>query len=131
MNSTITSQPFVLTAEAISRLRVEALGSIVGVKHRVVWRTERSMAGVMTVEAGHQLGMHRHRVNQHHMWVLDGHAKILGVEVGPGSYAHVPSGADHDIDASETEGCTVFYLYLSPGEDAATPDESAGDAAHA
>jgi mannose-6-phosphate isomerase-like protein (cupin superfamily) len=131
MDSTATSQAFVLTAEAISRLRVEALGSIVGVKHRVVWRTDRSMAGVMTVEGGHRLGTHRHRANQHHMWVLHGHARILGVEVGPGSYAYVPSGADHDIDASETEGCTVLYLYLSPDEETATPDEAAGDAAHA
>jgi mannose-6-phosphate isomerase-like protein (cupin superfamily) len=115
MDSTITSTPFVLTAEAIRRLPVEGLGSIAGVKHRVVWRAEGSMAGVMIVDAGHRLGTHRHRANHHHMWVLDGHATILGVEVGPGSYAHVPSGVDHDIDASETEGCTIFYLYLPPG----------------
>jgi hypothetical protein len=46
--------------------------------------------------------------------VLEGSADILGVEVGPGSYAHIPNGVDHDIDASATDGCTVFYLYLRP-----------------
>ncbi len=108
------SEPFVLTAEAIRALPLEPFGSIGGVTHRVLWRTESSMAGVMTVEAGHRLGTHRHRANHHHIWVLDGRAVILDVEVGRGSYAHVPRGVDHDIDASETGGCTVFYLYLPP-----------------
>ena len=72
------------------------------------------MAGVMTVEAGHRLGRHTHRGNHHHMLVLDGRATILGTELGPGSYVHIPSGVEYDIDASATGGCTVLYLYLSP-----------------
>jgi len=114
MDPTSASPPFVLTAEAIATLPVEGLGSIAGVSHRVVWRAESSMAGVMTIEGGHRLGLHRHRANQHHLWMLAGRARILGVEMGPGSYAHVPSGVDHDIDASDTTGCTLFYLYLPP-----------------
>jgi quercetin dioxygenase-like cupin family protein len=47
--------------------------------------------------------------------VLEGHAVILDTEVGPGSYVYVPGGVDHDIDATASEGCTVFYLYLRPG----------------
>ena len=74
------------------------------------------MAGVLTVEAGHRLGPHAHRVNHHHLWVLNGRATILGTELGPGSYVHVPSGVEHDIDASSTGGCTVFYLYLHHAE---------------
>jgi len=115
MHPTITSPPVVLTAEAIGRLPTERLGSIAGVTHRVIWRNGNSMAGVMRVAAGHRLGTHRHRTNHHHLWVVDGRATILGVEVGQGSYVHVPSGIDHDIDAAETGGCTVFYLYLAPG----------------
>ena len=115
MDAMTMSEPFVLTAEAIKALPVEPFGSIAGVNHRVLWRTESSTAGVLTVEAGHRLGTHRHRANHHHLWVLDGRAVILDVEVGAGSYAHVPHGIDHDIDASETGGCTVFYLYLPPG----------------
>jgi hypothetical protein len=115
MDSTISPAPLVLTAEAITRLPVERLGSIAGVTHQVVWRTESSTAGVMTVDAGHRRGVHRHRANHHHLWVLDGRATILGVAVGPGSYAHVPSGVDHDIDASETGGCTGPLSHLAPG----------------
>ena len=108
--------PIVLSADAIAAIRAEPLGKIEGVSHRVVWRNEAAMAGVMRVEAGHRLGTHSHHLNHHHMWVLDGHAVILGAELGPGSYVHVPRGVDHDIDATGSEGCTVFYLYLPPGE---------------
>jgi mannose-6-phosphate isomerase-like protein (cupin superfamily) len=78
----------------------------------VLWSNAQSMAGVMTVAGGHNLGAHAHRANHHHMWVLDGRAVILGTEVSAGSYVHVPAGVDHDVDATGTDGCTLFYLYL-------------------
>ncbi len=108
-------RPVVLTAEAIAAIPATPLGNLDGVVHRVLWRNEKSMAGVLTVEAGRRLGAHTHRVNHHHLWLLDGRATILGTELGPGSYVHVPSGVEHDIDASATDGCTVFYLYLRYG----------------
>ena len=52
------------------------------------------MAGVLTVEAGRRLGAHAHRVNHHHLWVLNGRATILGTELGPGSYVDIPSGVE-------------------------------------
>jgi mannose-6-phosphate isomerase-like protein (cupin superfamily) len=112
MDSMTTPQPIVLTPEAIVTLPVEPLGPQAGVTHRVLWRNATSMAGVLTVEPGCHLGLHAHRVNHHHMWVLEGHATILGTELGPGSYVHIPSGVEHDIVASGTDGCTVYYLYL-------------------
>jgi quercetin dioxygenase-like cupin family protein len=108
--------PVVLTADAIAAIPAEPLGNIAGVANHVVWRNGTSMAGVLAVEAGRRLGTHAHSVNHHHIWVLEGHAKILGTDVGPGSYVHVPRGVDHDIDASASEGCNVFYLYLRPGD---------------
>jgi mannose-6-phosphate isomerase-like protein (cupin superfamily) len=116
MESLSPSAPIVLSADAIAAIPAEPLGNIEGVLHKVVWRNDASMAGVLTVAPGHRLGTHSHHVNHHHMWVLDGHAVILGADVGPGSYVHVPHGVDHDIDATDSEGCTVFYLYLPPGE---------------
>lgn len=116
MESLTGSLPVVLTADAIATLPSEPLGGIEGVSHRVVWRNATSMAGVLEVEAGHRLGTHAHRVNHHHIWVLDGHAEILGTDVGPGSYVHVPHGVSHDIATTDSEGCTVFYLYLRPGD---------------
>jgi ChrR-like protein with cupin domain len=110
----MTAQPTVLTPDAIDELAFEPLGPMEGVTHKVLWRDDGSMAGVLKVEGGHHLGAHAHRVNHHHMWVLDGFANVLGAELGPGFYVHIPSGVEHDIDASATNGCTVFYLYLRP-----------------
>ena len=112
MTPITTMGPVVLSAEEIAALPTEPLGPGPGVVHKVLWRSEDSMAGVLTVPAGERLGSHRHRANHHHIWVLAGRAVILGSELGPGSYAHVPLGVDHDIDASDTEGCTALYLYL-------------------
>jgi hypothetical protein len=39
---------------------------------------------------------------------------VLGETIGPGSYVHIPAHVVHDIDATATEGCTMFYLYLRP-----------------
>lgn len=103
----------VMTADEIAALPREPLGNLPGVEHAVLWRDGTSMAGVLTVAGGHALGAHTHRVNSHHMWVLAGSATVLGTVVGPGSYIHVLPGVEHDIDATDTSGCTVFYLYLS------------------
>ena len=106
--------PTVLTADAIAALPVEPLGNLDGVSHRVLWRDATSMSGVLTVQAGHRLGTHAHRLNEHHIWILEGQASILGKTLGEGGYVHVPSELEHDIDATSTGGCTVLYLYLRP-----------------
>jgi hypothetical protein len=49
------------------------------------------------------------------MWVLDGSATMLGSHVGPGSFVHIPSGVEHDIDARATQGCADFYVYAASG----------------
>lgn len=104
--------PTVLTADAVDALPMQPLEGVVGVAHRVLWSTDSSTAGVMKVDAGHRMGPHAHRINHHHLWVLAGEADVLGHRLGVGSYAHIPSGVEHDIDATTTGGCTVFYLYL-------------------
>ena len=114
MEPVTASMPTLFTPEEISAIPPTPLGALGGVTHRVLWHNDTSMAGVLTVEAGHRLGSHAHRVNHHHMWVIDGQARVLGAELGPGSYVHIPSGVEHDIDASASAGCTVFYLYLPP-----------------
>jgi quercetin dioxygenase-like cupin family protein len=109
------AQATLLSTEQIEQLPITALGDIDGVTNRVLWRDATSMAGVLTVEGGHQLGRHAHRANHHHFWVLDGRAEVCGTVVQPGSYVHIPAGVEHDIDARTTDGCTVYYLYLLPG----------------
>jgi quercetin dioxygenase-like cupin family protein len=116
--ATTTQRPTVLTAEAISARPAGSVptagGPAEGITNRVLWSTDTSMAGVLSVQAGHRLGAHTHRRNHHHIWVVDGEVTILGELLGPGSYAHIPGGVVHDLDATNTGGCTVFYLYILP-----------------
>jgi hypothetical protein len=106
--------PVTLTPDQIDALASERLGAIEGVRNKVLWRDDASMAGLLRVDAGSNLGDHAHRVNHHHVWILTGHADILGARLGPNSYVHIPAGVRHDIDATATEGCTFFYLYIKP-----------------
>ncbi len=116
---TTTARPTVFTPEAIDRLPrgsiTTSTGPAEGVTNRVLWSTDTSMAGLLTVQAGHRLGTHTHRLNQHHIWLVDGQVAILGEVLGSGSYVHIPGGVPHDLDATSTGGCTVFYLYIRPG----------------
>jgi len=104
----------VLTTDEIAAIRNEPLAALEGVTNRQLWTDGTSIAGILTIEAGHRLGMHAHRQNHHHMWVIEGSAEILDHRLEKGAYAHIPSGVDHDIDATATDGCTVFYLYQRP-----------------
>ena len=107
-----SAQPTVLRAVEVAELPKTTLGSGPGVENQLLWTDETAAAGVLTVRKGHRLGAHTHRQNHHHFWVLAGAATVLGQEIGPGTYVHVPSGVEHDIDATATEGCTVYYLYI-------------------
>jgi len=115
MDAKVIPPPQVLTSEAIADLPVVPIGTVQGVERRILWRDGSSEAGILVVFGGHQLGLHTHRSNHHHMWVLDGAATILGTDVGPGSFVHIPSGVEHDIDARATDGCAVFYVYAPSG----------------
>lgn len=119
MDKPMPSTPVVLSAEAIGELALLSLGDLEGVRHRVLWSDESSMAGVMQVDAGHHLGEHSHRRHHHHVWILEGGARVLGEDLVSGSYVHIPDGVAHDIDATSSKGCTFLYLYLDQGRDAA------------
>lgn len=116
MDVTAQARATLASAGRIATLPAEPLGDLPGVTHRVLWQDGTSMAGVLTIAAGHRLGTHTHRRHHHHMWLLDGRARILGEDLGPGSYTHIPSGVAHDIDATDTGGCRVFYLYVRYGD---------------
>jgi quercetin dioxygenase-like cupin family protein len=116
MQADVPFPPTILTPQAIAQLPVQPLGTDPGVTHRVLWHDQTSMAGLLTVEAGQRLGGHSHRVNHHHMWVTEGHPRILGEDLRPGSYVHIPSHIHHDIEAPADEACTVLYFYLRPSD---------------
>jgi quercetin dioxygenase-like cupin family protein len=102
----------VVTPEGRRHLPQAPLGTIDGVMNTVLWTDGTSMTGVLDVAAGHRLGEHRHRRHLHHMWVLAGEAVIAGDRVGPGTFVHIPPGVDHDIDATDSGGVSVYYSYV-------------------
>ena len=116
METVTTKTPVVLSAEALASIPATPFGPIEGVSHKLLWTDDVSMAGILEIAPGHRLGKHAHRANHHHIWILEGRAAILGEPLGAGSYVHIPSGVEHDIDATATDGCTVYYLYLRPGD---------------
>lgn len=76
-----------------------------------LWTRGRSHAGVMWLEAHARLEAHTHRRHAHHVWVVEGGITSLGRELGPGSFAYVPPGQEHELLAG-SDGATFFYLYL-------------------
>ncbi|HEX6420287.1 MAG TPA: cupin domain-containing protein [Acidimicrobiales bacterium] len=86
------------------------------VSYKLLWRSGKSVAGLMRVAPGGSVSSHTHRHSHHHMWVVDGTAEMLGERVGPGTYVHVPAGVEHGITEPGEQGCTLLYLYLREGE---------------
>lgn len=111
------SRAIALGPQEIDALPSNPLGDRVGVGLRVLWTDGTSQTGVLRVDPGQRLGRHTHRRHHHDYWLAAGHADVLGRWLGPGSYVHIPAGVEHDIDATETEGCTIYFAYTLAAHD--------------
>jgi quercetin dioxygenase-like cupin family protein len=83
-----------------------------GVTYTLLWREEGSSAGIMWLEPGARVPEHTHAAAEHHVWLVEGHARVDGHTLGAGAYWHVPAGVAHEVASPSTHGCTLFYLYL-------------------
>ena len=86
--------------------------------YKLLWRSGKSVAGLMRIEAGRVVTRHAHVRSHHHMWVVDGSVEMSGELVGPGTYAHIPARVDHELRAVGDRPATVLYLYLRDDVDA-------------
>ncbi|HET6953735.1 MAG TPA: cupin domain-containing protein [Acidimicrobiales bacterium] len=112
--------PTVLDQSAIEALPWLPLEGFAGVSFRLMWRSGKSVAGMMHVAPGAELSPHEHRYSHHHMWVLDGYGTAMGRPVTPGTYLHIPAGVEHGLGDVGPQGCTFLYLYLrDPSDDGA------------
>ncbi|HEX6237819.1 MAG TPA: cupin domain-containing protein [Acidimicrobiales bacterium] len=104
----------VVDREAAEALPALPLEGFEGVTYKLLWRSGKSVAGIMHVPPGREVGAHVHQRSHHHIWVQEGSAEMVGGRrVGPGSYVHVPAGVEHGITGVEgPEGLTIYYLYL-------------------
>jgi quercetin dioxygenase-like cupin family protein len=101
-----------VTSEAARALAWHKLDPFEGVDYKLLWRSGESVAGILRIAPGSSVSPHAHVRSQHHMWVIDGSAEMLHEHVGPGTYLHIPAGAEHGIGDVGDDGCTVLYLYL-------------------
>lgn len=85
-----------------------------GVDYTMLWREDRSVAGLMFFEPGAAMAEHTHEEATHHLWVVDGAVRMGDRVLGAGSYGHVPARVPHDVEAVAPGGATLFYLYLRP-----------------
>lgn len=101
-----------VTSRAAEALTWRPLEPYEGVDYKLLWRSGKSVAGLMRIDAGAIVARHAHVRSHHHMWVVDGAVEMLGEVVGPGAYAHIPARVDHELRAVGGRAATVLYLYL-------------------
>ena len=116
MTDVTTSFPLdavtVLDKAAVDEKSWEPLRGLQGVNQKVLWSSGRMIAGLIRVEAGAEEPGHVHHDAEHHMYVLDGSARIAGQQVSAGGFVFVPAGVSHATTDVGPEGCTFFYTYL-------------------
>lgn len=108
----ILPEPVILDAVAVDGLTWKRLSGMEQARSKLLWRVGDSVAGVMEVDPKGELPVLVHPGTHHHMWILSGWCTILGSELGPGAYVHIPAGVDHGISGVGAGGCRFFYLYL-------------------
>jgi mannose-6-phosphate isomerase-like protein (cupin superfamily) len=101
-----------ITPTAADALAWHPLQPYDGVDYKLLWRSGKSVAGLMRVARGGVVTPHTHVRSHHHLWVIEGAAEMLGERVGPGTYLHVPAGVEHGLRSVGDAACTVLYLYL-------------------
>lgn len=110
----ILPEAVVLDSGAVDGLSWKRLPGTEQARSKLLWRAGASVAGIMEVDPYGELPVHVHPGAQHHMWVLSGRCTILGSELGPGAYVHIPAGVDHGITGVGADACRFYYLYLDP-----------------
>lgn len=104
-----------VTAAAAESLGWHPLDPYDGVDYKLLWRSGKSVAGLMQIAPGAMVTPHTHDRSHHHIWVIDGTAEMLGEVVGPGTYVHIPASVEHSIRALGDGPATMLYLYLREG----------------
>lgn len=101
-----------VTRAAADALAWHPLDGYEGVEYKLLWKSGKSVAGLMRLAPGAAVTRHAHVRSHHHLWVVDGSVEVLGEVVGPGTYVHIPAKVDHGLRAMDDREATVLYLYL-------------------
>jgi quercetin dioxygenase-like cupin family protein len=107
------TQVTVLTHGDLHEIGWVPLHGAEGIENKILWRSESgdTIVGLMRLQPGAADAGHAHPGATQHAWIVEGHARVAGRDVGPGSYVFVPPGADHHTAAVGSQACTMFYVY--------------------
>lgn len=116
MSETTTAFPLdavtVVEKPSIEARSWEPLRGLPGVNQKVLWQSGRMIAGLVRMDPGAEEPGHVHHDADHHVYVVDGSARIAGREVSAGGFVFVPAGVSHAATDVGPDGCTFFYTYL-------------------
>lgn len=101
---------FLVPRQRVGQLAWEDLPGHDGVEHRVLYRDEHTVAGLLRLHPGGGELTHLHLHGEHHLWVLDGTVSIDETPLPSDSYMHVPSKLSHRI-ADTGAGSLLFYVF--------------------
>jgi len=115
MIATTPTTLFLVPRQRVGELPWETVPGNGNVEHRVLYRDDRTVAGLLRLRPGAGELKHLHLHGEHHLWVLGGSVSVDDTELPADSYLHVPARLTHRI--SDTGGGSLlFYVFC------ATPD---------
>lgn len=102
----------VLSAADLEQLKAFPLHGDERLLNKLLWKSPDggTLVGLIQMAPGARDVGHNHPSATQHTWVISGNVNIGGTVAGPGSYAFVPPGVDHETVAGD-EPVTMFYIY--------------------
>jgi mannose-6-phosphate isomerase-like protein (cupin superfamily) len=101
----------VLDSKEIAALPWVDVPGAEGVRQKVLWRFGDFTVALVSLSAAAVAPGNAPWAAHHHVWVVEGRAKVAGRLVAAGSYLHVPPGTEHAIHAIGPGGCTVLQVH--------------------
>lgn len=106
---------FLVPRQRLVDLPWEPFPGAEGVVHKVLYRDDRTVAGLLRLHPGTHEPKHLHIHGEHHLWVLGGSVTVDDTVLPADSYLHVPGRLNHRL-ADMGAGSLLFYVFC------ATPD---------
>lgn len=114
-SSTMSAVPVAREVMALTPIDVQRLAWVPvpgspGVHVKELTAEHGNAAVLIAYRAGAVTRGPAHRDASHHLWVVAGQAVVAGRRLRAGSYAHVPVGVAHPIEAGPA-GCIILQVH--------------------
>lgn len=103
---------YLVPRQRIADLAWEKFPGSSGVEHRVLYRDEGTVAGLLRLHPGAGELTHLHLHGEHHLWVLGGTVSVDDTTLPADSYMHVPSRLTHRV-VDTGAGSLLFYVFCA------------------